>query len=598
MKPTHIRSLRTAGFCLLLALAPIAVKAEDSSTIRLRLQNTGLDADASGSVQSTLNPRRSTFTVQVEHLTPATSYAFLVGSIPEATINTDSRGQARLLFASPARRNVRLLDFDPRGKEVSLLQGSNVVLKAVVSGFGEPEGISISENAGIVSIEDNGGRATSRYQVSQSGKRTFVVSLANISGEDWNVYVDGVPRGAIDRRGRSGRLAFDDNPSPNEELLDFDPRGRVVDIAQGTNLVFSGPVRARGQGASSDVLVTRGALIPSTGVDADGIARARFRVDKDARRRFSVELEDVPAGGYELLANGIFQGTINVATSANGTEGELEFSNSSDDASELPLTFDPMTAAFIVRQGDVVFFQGPLTNMPSSLTNGPALLREALTSTGADADASGDAKFEVDDRGRRKFSVEIEDVAVGSYELWVGSVRRGTIVAQLKDAQVKGKLEFSSSNDDAGELPLRFEPLGQLIEVRAGSTIYFSHIFGVGATNGTTAIPMRIELPLFVTTALNGATARMGFKRDDRNRRSFEVELEDAAAGNYTLTVGGLVRGTISAAIVENGTRGQIQFEDEPDAGDFPLTFDPLEQLVTIEREGVTYFQRVLPSTD
>jgi len=109
---------------------------------------------------------------------------------------------------------------------------------------------------------------------------------------------------------------------------------------------------------------------------------------------------------------------------------------------------------------------------------------------------------------------------------------------------------------------------------------------------------MRIELPLFVATALNGATARMEFKRDDRNRRSFEVELEDAPAGNYTLTVGGLVRGTISVAIVENGTRGQIQFEDEPDAGDFPLTFDPLGQLVTIEREGVTYFQRVLPSTD
>jgi hypothetical protein len=447
MKQTHIRKLRIAGVCLLLAFTPIAAKAADSSAIRLRLQNTGIDPDASGSVQSTLNPRHSTFAVQVEHLTPATSYTFLVGGVPEATITASSRGRARLLFVSPARRNVRLLDFDPRGKEVSLLQDSNVVLKAVVSGFGEPEGISISENARIGSIEDIRGRATSRYQVARSGKRTFVVSLANVSGDDWNVFVDGVPRGAIHRRGRSGRLAFDDNPSPNEELLDFDPRGRVVDITQGTNLVFSGPVRARGRGASSDVPVTRGALIPSTGVDEDGTARARFRVDKDARRKFSVELEDVPVGAYELLADDILQGAINVTPSADGTEGELEFSNSTDDANELPLTFDPLKAVFVVRQGDVVFFQGPLTNTPSSFTNGPALLRENLTSTGADPDASGDAEFEVDDRGRRKFSVEIEDVAVGSYELWVGAVRRGTIVAQLKDAHnskmLKSKVSWS-----------------------------------------------------------------------------------------------------------------------------------------------------------
>jgi hypothetical protein len=90
----------------------------------------------------------------------------------------------------------------------------------------------------------------------------------------------------------------------------------------------------------------------------------------------------------------------------------------------------------------------------------------------------------------------------------------------------------------------------------------------------------------------------MKFKRDDRNRRSFEVEMEDAPLGDYTLTVGGSQRGTISMVNGNNGTRGHIEFEDELAAGDFPLTFDPLGQFVTIERNGVVWFQRVLPTAD
>jgi hypothetical protein len=598
MKQKQIHSLGVAGLCLLLALTPLTVKAEDSSSIRLRLQNTGVDADANGTLQSLLKPRRSTFAVEVNRLAPSSIYRFVVRGIPEATFTTDGRGHARLSFANPARRNGRLLDFDPRGQEVSVQQDTNVILKAIVSGAGEPENISVSESAAIARLEDNTGRAAARYRVLRSGKRLFTVSLANVRNADWSVYVDGVLRGEIEIHGRRGSLTFDDHPGRNEELLDFDPRGHVVDIAIGTNLIFSGQVRARGRGASSDRPLVRGALIPSTGIDPDGTARARFRVDHDARRRFSIELEDVPSGAYELLADNVYQGTIQVVATADSTTGEREFSNSSDDVGELPLTFDPLTAAFTVQQSGVVFFQGTLTSPPPALTNGPASIREALTSTGADADASADGRYEVDDRGRTKFSVEIEDVEAGSYGLWVANVRRGTIVAQLRDGRIQGELEFSSDDDDSGELPLNFDPFGQLVEVKFGETVLFSHLFGVGETNGTVVTPMQIELPLFAATNLNSATARMKFKRDDRNRRSFEVEMEDAPLGDYTLTVGGSQRGTISMVNGNNGTRGHIEFEDELAAGDFPLTFDPLGQFVTIERNGVVWFQRVLPTAD
>jgi hypothetical protein len=51
----------------------------------------------------------------------------------------------------------------------------------------------------------------------------------------------------------------------------------------------------------------------------------------------------------------------------------------------------------------------------------------------------------------------------------------------------------------------------------------------------------------------------------------------------------------ITVVAVPNGTRGQIEFEDEPEAGELLLTFDPLGQAVALERDSVTYFERILP---
>ena len=50
---------------------------------------------------------------------------------------------------------------------------------------------------------------------------------------------------------------------------------------------------------------------------------------------------------------------------------------------------------------------------------------------------------------------------------------------------------------------------------------------------------------------------------------------------------GGVARVAVTVVKVTNGTRGQIEFEDEPDPGDFPLTFDPFGQLILIDRKGV-----------
>lgn len=590
--------LRSRVLALLsLILFCAAVEAKDSSVIRLALQGSGADPDAAGFVTSLLTPRKSSLAVNLSRLAPGQTFALRVGGVEQATFTTSSKGRARLAFSTPTARRGLPLDFDPRGQLLEILDGATVILSAVISGEGEPAGSSVSENTDLLPLA-GGGKASLSYSVRRDGQRRFSVALKGVTGTNWVLYVNGRPQGALKVRGRSGRTVYDDNPSGSEYELNFDPRGQVIDIAQSTNLLFSGRCEARARNLNFATPSLRSAFIPTTGLDADGTARARYRVDKDARRKFSVELEDVPVGAYDLLADGVLQGTINVVNVPGGTEGEIEFSSREDDGDELPLSFDPTaTTTFLVQQGTAVYFQGALTSsVPGGFTNdSPQELRESLTSTGLDGDASGEAKFEIDGDGRRKFSVEIEDVAVGSYQLWVGGIQKGTIHVKSVLGKVEGEIEFSTHDDDDDEMPLTFDPRGQLLEVKSGAGVLFSHLFGVGGTNETSAVPAHTELPLFSTGADDDASAKMEFKRDDRGRRHFEVEIEDVAVGDYNLSVGGVNRGVITVVAVPNGTRGQMEFEDDPEAGELLLTFDPLGGVVSLDRNGVTYFERILP---
>ncbi len=609
-KPTNSRLYLCA--VLMLTATAVSAIADDSSVIRLALQNTGVDTDAAGTVLSVLKSKSSVVSVKASRLTPGQSYTVTVGETPEATVVADKKGRVTTTFSTKPKKNKPLLDFDPRGQLIAIRDGTNSVLEAMVSGPGEPAGIVVDERARLTRLAGSG-EATTRYQVLRDGHRFFTVKVERVEPGEWSLFVNGIFRGTIQVSGRQTTVLFDSNPaSASRRLLDFDPRSQVVDIALGTNLVFTGNLEARANNVNVATPSIALAYIPSTGVDANGTARAKLRIEQDARRKFSVEVEDVPAGAYEFYAEDVSQGTINVVNSASGTEGEIEFSSGEDNGDELPLTFDPSTATFTIQSGGVVYFQGKLADSIGGINNPPGggttttptSFREDLASTRLDPDASGHAKFEIDDRGRRKFSVEIEDVAVGSYELWVGGARRAIITASLKVTKVGGEIEFED-DDDRSHLPLNFDPRGQLIEVRTAAGVFFSHLFGfgsasdgnpgAGATNTTLSIPVRIEVPLFNLTASSGASAKAKFRRDDRGRRDFELEIEDAQVGSYTLMVGGVAVATINVVTTPGGTHGEIEFEDDDDNTHPLLTFDPLGQEISITRDGEVRFQRVFP---
>jgi len=218
------------------------------------------------------------------------------------------------------------------------------------------------------------------------------------------------------------------------------------------------------------------------------------------RVEFDVEIEDVPLGTYTLLVDGIERGDIQVRTVDDGTEGEIEFSSPRDDDDVL-LDFDPLGALIEVLDGDDIIFSGildPAFAPPGddddddddgqdddSPPFGNSETKVYFTNTGVDTDAYGDAELE-QYPGRVEFEVEIEDLDIGIYELWVGGELRAEIPVAMvdDDDDTRGEVEFSDPVE-AGKILLDFDPLGQLITIEQDGVIFLSADFpSVPGTGG------------------------------------------------------------------------------------------------------------------
>lgn len=145
-----------------------------------------------------------------------------------------------------------------------------------------------------------------------------------------------------------------------------------------------------------------------------------------------------------------------------------------------------------------------LTAPPAWARGGPSggttcatrVLAEAVASTGLDADGSARARWRLDDRCRQDFAVELQDVPVGAYELAVAGVVRGRIaVAVDATGRTRGEIEFEAAGDDTPHaLPLDFDPVGAVLEIRGAAGIYFADVFD-GVAGAATPAPTRTAAP-------------------------------------------------------------------------------------------------------
>jgi hypothetical protein len=245
----------------------------------------------------------------------------------------------------------------------------------------------------------------------------------------------------------------------------------------------------------------------------------------------------------------------------------------------------------------------PAAPARAALSAPPTIAR--LVNAGLDADAAGKAKYEIR-RDRTRFSVEVEKLPAGSYELRVGGAARAAITA---NALGRGKAEFSTrrSGADRMKLPLDFDPSGQLIEVAQGGNVFLSVVFPNPSGNGTSGgsgsgggggvhADQRTRVDLVSTGAIAKAKGYAEY-RVDSGRIRFKVEIEDVPAGSYPVFVDGAQRATLVAARnpASGEIEGQVEFDTKSEAGKLPLNFDPRGRLVAVSDGGATILQVVFP---
>jgi len=387
--------------------------------------------------------------------------------------------------------------------------------------------------------------------------------------------VGGIPRAtAMTSRSGTVRFFFGANGAPGQPL-DFDPRGRTVEVEDARGTLLSN-TRPDGGNPAGTRIVERVRLV-STGAIAGASGNARLR-ERHGERDFDVEVEDVPDGVYTLLVDTVERGTITVTAG----KGEIEFSSGGDDADELPLDFDPLGALIQVAQGSTIVLSGTLLADATGVNVcTPSESTTVLANVGADPDASGRARFRVRDDCDRQFEVEIEDLPIGTYDVVVGGVVRGAI--ELVDHE--GEIKFETDADEPGEVLLDFDPTGQTIEIRQGATVFLSST--VGNPEPGTCDQIDVEPTVTNTGADPDADGKVRFRQDTNCDRDLRVEAEDLAVGDYELVVGGVVRGTLTVPAGDN--KGELEFDSTREESKLLLDFDPRGALIEV-RQGATVF--------
>lgn len=560
-----------------------------------------------GSVEAGFSATKSSLEVNLKGLSGGTTYNLLIDGTVRASLVASAKGTAKLEWLAPSKPGKRFLDFDPRGKTIALNAGEIAVLSGVVSSQGEDRGSRVSESADLrplVALPK--AKATSSFVV-KDGVSTWTVTARGLPAGDVTLLLDGATvitttpiKGAIN-------LRFSSRPASGVLPLPRDPRGASIDLLQNGVTIFQGTVNSRGQGANIGKKAEYFLLIPATDASIVGEVKAKFKSKDDGRRDFSVEIEDATLGTYELYVNEVLEGSIVVATTDNGTEGEIEFSNSEDDGSKELLDFNPEGAKLSVRLTGVVQFEGifsaaAVTNKKPSSQEDRSEKLENLTSTGLTPAAEGKAEYEVDSNGRHRFKVEIEKLPVGRYLLLVGGVQKAVINVVEGATNNKGEVEFRSVSE-AGKILLNFDPRGQLLEVvNPMGQLEFSHLFGDGSAaggsggsgGGTLPPGSDFDFALFAQGGQSGS-ANVRYRYDSANDADFRVKLKSVAVGSYTIKVDGAVVGTVQAVVSGSQAEGELEFDTSPSASQSLLNFAVNGKLIEILSGSTVIFSRTAP---
>lgn len=315
-----------------------------------------------------------------------------------------------------------------------------------------------------------------------NGKPLWVAGAGPVAGDRATVRVAASEGGTFDNAFRPGSVttrpwgtlefSFTSCNDGNVRFTPDDaslPRGSmpIKRLTSLYNASCSGGISDdRGSGSDDQRIVQ---FLQSSVAGASGKVEFEQRSTSTA---FKVEIEDVPAGRYTVRVGGTDRGTLDVTGVAGSRRGEREWRSPADAGHSL-LVFDPRGQRVDVVSGNTVVLSTALgtgantgggTGLPA--ISGRYVMRVETHDDGPELEAELEGGS-----GRTKFSVEAEDVPVGSYGVRVGGTERGVLTVRAVPGGTNGELEFRTPAEP-GKVLLDFDPRGQLVELtRNGSVI-------------------------------------------------------------------------------------------------------------------------------
>jgi hypothetical protein len=287
----------------------------------------------------------------------------------------DDRTEGEQEFeTNPNKPDELPLPFDPTGLPVQLRRGGVVYFAGVVPTTPPPGDLGGATGSGELVLTRSpeapaGSKAVAAVEFGVSGAKELQVELEGLAPGVYDLVIGEAVRGTITlggAAGNSGQLRFKTEADDEDEIpLDFPVSGAPIAVVAGGVSYFFGTLPAspnggidpggddNGGGAAVGVALTRGA-----GLSGEAEAGVEIQFGAAGPVGLEVEVEEIPAGGYELVVAGTVRGVLNVVSGDNGLRGRLRFEAMPNDDGELVLDFPAAGQPVLIRQGDRVFFSG------------------------------------------------------------------------------------------------------------------------------------------------------------------------------------------------------------------------------------------------
>lgn len=208
--------------------------------------------------------------------------------------------------------------------------------------------------------------------------------------------------------------------------------------------------------------------------------------------------------------------------------------------------------------------------------------------------------------GTIELKVDAGDFDPGTYNIVIGGTTRGTLVLTGSSGNASGERKFkSTSTTTTGEfLPLNFEAINQPIQIELGGVVFYTGTIPTPPDplppgDGPTEPPVTTVLTRNLTASSGTpgvADAKVVVDIGLVGVIEVEIEAENLPEGTYSISIGGVDRGSLVMASAEGSIQGHRHFEiipDEPD--ELLLDFLAAGQPIVIHQNGTTYFSGTIP---